>query len=127
MRISPLRHDITPMIYQAQSVGPLSGLVNDLDSGPGAAPMCRGAGGMAATFVSGRARWCVVILGVFFSERRCSYADSIATLFRLFPMPVLGVSLFSPGWSSRRPVPVTLTERATGPAAQEPPPPSATS
>ena len=64
----------------------------------GAAPMCRGAGGMAGHVRFGaRTGGAVVILGALLLVTALFFADSIATLFRLFPLPVLGVILFFAG------------------------------
>jgi hypothetical protein len=64
----------------------------------GAAPMCRGAGGMAGHIRFGaRTGGAVVVLGIVLLAIALFFADSIATLFRLFPMPVLGVVLFFAG------------------------------
>jgi MFS superfamily sulfate permease-like transporter len=64
----------------------------------GAAPMCRGAGGMAGHIRFGaRTGGAVVVLGMVLLAIALFFADSIATLFRLFPMPVLGVVLFFAG------------------------------
>ena len=60
----------------------------------GAAPMCRGAGGMAGHLRFGaRTGGAVVILGALLLCAALFFADSIATLFRLFPLPILGVIL----------------------------------
>jgi len=64
----------------------------------GAAPMCRGAGGMPGHVRFGaRTGGAVVILGVLLLVTALFFADSVATLFRLFPMQVLGVILFFAG------------------------------
>ena len=74
------------------------GLINVGAAMLGAAPMCRGAGGMAGHVRFGaRTGGAVVILGVLLLGTALFFADSVATLFRLFPMPVLGVILFFAG------------------------------
>jgi hypothetical protein len=74
------------------------GLMNVAAAVLGAAPMCRGAGGMAGHVRFGaRTGGAVVILGAVLLVTALFFADSIATLFRLFPMPVLGVILFFAG------------------------------
>ena len=74
------------------------GLMNIGAAALGAAPMCRGAGGMAGHVRFGaRTGGAVVILGALLLVTALLFADSIAMLFRLFPMPVLGVILFFAG------------------------------
>jgi len=51
--------------------------------------MCRGAGGMAGG--------ALVVLGAVLLALALLFSDSVATLFRLFPLPVLGVVLFVGG------------------------------
>jgi hypothetical protein len=64
----------------------------------GGVPMCRGAGGMAGHIRFGaRTGGALVILGVLLLAMALFYADSVATLLRLFPLPVLGVILFFGG------------------------------
>jgi hypothetical protein len=74
------------------------GLLNLGAAALGAAPMCRGAGGMAGHVRFGaRTGGAVVILGAVLLLIGLFFADSMATLFRLFPAPVLGVILFFAG------------------------------
>ena len=74
------------------------GLMNVGAAMLGSAPMCRGAGGMAGHVRFGaRTGGAVVILGLLLLGTALFFADSVATLFRLFPMPVLGVILFFAG------------------------------
>lgn len=69
----------------------------------GGVPMCRGASGMAGHVRFGaRTGGALVILGSLLLVAGLSFADSIATLFRLFPLPILGVVLFFGAWSWRR-------------------------
>ena len=68
-------------------------------SGPlGGVPICRGAGGMAGHVRFGaRTGGALVILGAVLIACALFFADSVGTLFRLFPLPVLGVILFFGG------------------------------
>ncbi len=71
------------------------GLTNLLGAAVGGVPMCRGAGGMAGHIRFGaRTGGALVILGALLLVVALLLADSVDTLFRLFPMPVLGVILF---------------------------------
>ncbi|HEV8439523.1 MAG TPA: putative sulfate/molybdate transporter [Methylomirabilota bacterium] len=74
------------------------GLMNLAAAGVGGVPMCRGAGGMAG-HIRFRARTggAVVVLGLLLLIGALVLADSLGTLFRLFPFPVLGVILFFGG------------------------------
>jgi MFS superfamily sulfate permease-like transporter len=64
----------------------------------GGVPMCRGAGGMAGHVRFGaRTGGALVILGVVLLSAALFFSDSVGTLFRLFPAPVLGVILFFAG------------------------------
>jgi MFS superfamily sulfate permease-like transporter len=74
------------------------GVMNLLAAPLGGVPMCRGAGGMAGHVRFGaRTGGALVILGLLLLVIALGFADSVATLFRLFPMPVLGVILFFGG------------------------------
>jgi MFS superfamily sulfate permease-like transporter len=74
------------------------GLMNLIAAPLGGVPMCRGAGGMAGHVRFGaRTGGSLVILGVVLLGLALFFADSVATLFRLFPLPVLGVALFFGG------------------------------
>jgi len=74
------------------------GLVNLAAAALGGVPMCRGAGGMAGHVRFGaRTGGALVILGTLLLIAAFFLADSIGTLLRLFPMPVLGVILFFGG------------------------------
>ena len=74
------------------------GLINVAAAALGGVPMCRGAGGMAGHVRFGaRTGGALVILGVLLLAVALFFANSMATLFRLFPMPVLGVILFFGG------------------------------
>jgi len=74
------------------------GIMNILAAPLGGVPMCRGAGGMAGHIRFGaRTGGALVILGTILLAGALFYADSVATLFRLFPHPVLGVILFFGG------------------------------
>jgi len=74
------------------------GIMNLLAAPLGGVPMCRGAGGMAGHIRFGaRTGGALVILGALLLAIALFYADSVATLFRLFPPPLLGVILFFGG------------------------------
>ena len=74
------------------------GLMNLAAAPLGGVPMCRGAGGMAGHIRFGaRTGGALVILGALLLGLALFYSDSVATLFRLFPAPVLGVILFFGG------------------------------
>lgn len=74
------------------------GLMNLLAAALGGVPICRGAGGMAGHVRFGaRTGGALVILGLLLLAGALFFSDSVATLFRLFPMPVLGVILFFGG------------------------------
>ncbi len=75
-----------------------TGLMNLWSSALGGIPMCHGAGGMAGHVKFGaRTGGAAVMLGLLLALLGLFFADSIATLFRLFPPPVLGVVLFLAG------------------------------
>lgn len=59
--------------------------------------MCRGAGGIAGHIRFGARTGALVILGTLLLAAALFFADSVATVFRLFPPPVLGVILFFGG------------------------------
>jgi hypothetical protein len=74
------------------------GLMNLVAAPLGGVPMCRGAGGMAGHIRFGaRTGGALVILGTLLMIGALFFADSVATVFRLFPLPVLGVILFFGG------------------------------
>jgi len=83
------------------SVRPLAadhGVMNLVGAVLGGVPMCRGAGGMAGHVRFGaRTGGALVILGTLLLVVALFLSDSVDTLFRLFPMPVLGVILFFGG------------------------------
>jgi MFS superfamily sulfate permease-like transporter len=75
-----------------------TGIMNTAGSLIGAVPMCHGAGGMAAQVSFGaRTGGAPIILGVVLVTLALFFSDSLATLLRLFPAPVLGVMLFLAG------------------------------
>jgi MFS superfamily sulfate permease-like transporter len=74
------------------------GVMNLAAAPLGGVPMCRGAGGMAGHIRFGaRTGGALVILGLVLLTLALFFADSVATVFRLFPVPVLGVILFFGG------------------------------
>ena len=74
------------------------GLMNLIAAPLGGVPMCRGAGGMAGHVRFGaRTGGALVMLGLVLLVVAILLSDSVATLFRLFPLPVLGVVLFFGG------------------------------
>jgi MFS superfamily sulfate permease-like transporter len=74
------------------------GLMNLVAAPLGGVPMCRGAGGMAGHIRFGaRTGGALVILGATLLVGALFYPDSVATLFRLFPLPILGVILLFGG------------------------------
>jgi MFS superfamily sulfate permease-like transporter len=73
-------------------------IMNLLAAPLGGVPMCRGAGGMAGHIRFGaHTGGALVILGLILLVIALFFADSVATLFRLFPVSVLGVILFFGG------------------------------
>src|SRR4029453_3978813 len=74
------------------------GLMNLVAAPLGGVPMCRGAGGMAGHVRFGaRTGGAPAILGPGLLVIPLFLLSSVDTLFRLFPMPVLGVILFFGG------------------------------
>ena len=74
------------------------GLMNLVAAPIGGVPMCRGAGGLAGHVRFGaRTGGALVIVGGLLLALALFYADSVATVFRLFPPPILGVILFFGG------------------------------
>jgi len=89
------------------------GVMNLLGAVLGGVPMCRGAGGMAGHIRFGaRTGGALVILGALLLIVALFLSDSADTLFRLFPMPVLGVILFFGG--------IELAASANGDGASRP-------
>ncbi len=75
-----------------------TGIMNLLGSLIGAVPMCHGAGGLAAQVSFGaRTGGAPLIMGTLLVVLALFFSDSVATLLRLFPHPVLGVMLFLAG------------------------------
>jgi len=86
------------------------GLMNLIAAPLGGVPMCRGAGGMAGHIRFGaRTGGALVILGAVLLALALFFSDSVATLFRLFPPPVLGVILFFGGME----LAASITDEAT--------------
>ncbi|OHC61634.1 MAG: sulfate transporter [Rhodocyclales bacterium GWA2_65_19] len=75
-----------------------TGLLNLCSSAIGGIPMCHGAGGMAGHVKFGaRTGGASIMLGAVLLVLALFFADSVGTLFRLFPASVLGVILFLAG------------------------------
>jgi MFS superfamily sulfate permease-like transporter len=75
-----------------------TGLLNLAAPLVGGVPMCHGAGGMAGHVRFGaRTGGAPIILGALLLLLALFFSDSIATIFRIFPTPVLGVILFLTG------------------------------
>jgi MFS superfamily sulfate permease-like transporter len=75
-----------------------TGVLNLLGSTIGGVPMCHGAGGMAGhTRFGARTGGAVVILGAILCLVALFFSGSVATLLKIFPLPVLGVVLFLTG------------------------------
>lgn len=75
-----------------------TGLMNVFGASVGGVPMCHGAGGMAGhTRFGARTGGAVVILGVILCVIGLLFSDSVTTLLRIFPLPMLGVVLFLTG------------------------------
>ena len=71
-----------------------TGVMNLGSAFVGGVPMCHGAGGMAGHVRFGvRTGGAPIILGVILLTLACFFSSSIQTLFRMFPMPILGVIL----------------------------------
>lgn len=74
------------------------GLMNLVGASLGGVPMCHGAGGLAAHIRFGaRTGGALVILGSLVLGVGLFFADSVATLFKLFPRALLGVILMFGG------------------------------
>jgi MFS superfamily sulfate permease-like transporter len=74
------------------------GLMNLVEASMGGVPMCHGAGGMAAHIRFGaRTGGALVMLGSVVLCIGLFFADSVATLFKLFPQALLGVILMFGG------------------------------
>ena len=75
-----------------------TGVMNVLGPVIGAVPMCHGAGGMAGHVRFGaRTGGALIILGTIIVVVAVFFGSSVATIFRLFPAPILGVVLFMTG------------------------------
>ena len=75
-----------------------TGVMNIFSSAIGGIPICHGAGGMAGHVKFGaRTGGASIMLGILLLVLALFFADSIATIFRLFPPAVLGVVLFLAG------------------------------
>lgn len=75
-----------------------TGIMNLIAPLLGGVPMCHGAGGMAGHVRFGaRTGGALIILGTILALLAVFLSGSIETLFRIFPLPVLGVILFLTG------------------------------
>jgi MFS superfamily sulfate permease-like transporter len=75
-----------------------TGIMNVAGAAIGGVPMCHGAGGMAGHVRFGaQTGGAIVILGVILCVTALFFSNSVATLLRIFPVPVLGVVLFLTG------------------------------
>jgi len=85
-----------PVNYRTVSL--TTGALNVGSSLIGGVPMCHGAGGLAGHVRFGaRTGGAPVILGILLLILALFMSDSVATLFRLFPLPILGVILLAAG------------------------------
>jgi len=75
-----------------------TGIMNLLGPTVGAVPMCHGAGGMAGHVRFGaRTGGAPIILGCILVVVALFFSASVGTLFKIFPIPILGVILFLTG------------------------------
>ena len=75
-----------------------TGILNLLGPMIGAVPMCHGAGGMAGHVRFGaRTGGALIILGVLIVVVALFFSSSVETIFKILPMPVMGVILFLTG------------------------------
>ncbi len=82
----------------ARKVALSTGLMNAAGAVVGGVPMCHGAGGLAAHVRFGaRTGGALVILGSVLVLVALLFSESLSTLLRIFPTPVLGVMLFLAG------------------------------
>jgi MFS superfamily sulfate permease-like transporter len=90
-----------------------TGLMNLWSSAVGGIPMCHGAGGMAGHVKFGaRTGGASIILGTMLLLTGLFVSDSVGTIFRLFPTPVLGVILFLAGIELAKGSRQALSEKA---------------
>jgi MFS superfamily sulfate permease-like transporter len=74
------------------------GFMNIFSTAIGGIPICHGAGGMAGHVRFGaRTGGALVILGIMVLVLGLYFSDSVATIFKMFPPPILGVILFFTG------------------------------
>jgi MFS superfamily sulfate permease-like transporter len=75
-----------------------TGILNLFGCAVGGIPMCHGAGGMAGHVRFGaRTGGATVILGTILVLVAVFFSGSVETLFKIFPVPILGVILFLTG------------------------------
>ncbi len=75
-----------------------TGVMNLLGPIIGSVPMCHGAGGMAGHVRFGaRTGGALIILGVLIVIVALFFSNSVETIFKIFPAPILGVILFLTG------------------------------
>ena len=81
-----------------QTISLTTGAINVGASLIGGVPMCHGAGGLAGHVRFGaRTGGAPVILGALLLVLAAFFSESVATLFRLFPAPILGAILLMAG------------------------------
>ncbi len=74
------------------------GIMNICSAAVGGIPLCHGAGGMAGHVRFGaRTGGALVILGVVILATGLFFSDSVLTIFKIFPVSILGVILFFMG------------------------------
>jgi len=74
------------------------GIMNIFSAAIGGVPLCHGAGGMAGHVRFGaRTGGALVILGIIVLLLGLFFSDSVATIFKFFPLSILGVILFFTG------------------------------
>jgi MFS superfamily sulfate permease-like transporter len=89
------------------------GIMNLVGAGFGGVPMCHGAGGMAGHVRFGaRTGGSLVIHGIFILLLGLLLADSIATLFKLLPISLLGVILLMGGLELAAGVKIDYSQKA---------------
>jgi len=87
----------------AKTVSISTGIMNVAAAAVGGVPMCHGVGGMAGHVQFGaRTGGAPIILGTLLIVLAIFFSGSIETLFKMFPLPILGVILFLAGMQLAR-------------------------